>query len=409
VKKPGRTHLMESQRNRTSAAILRAILREGPLGRKRLAAATGASPTTVTRIVADLVERGALLEVSGHRMPDRTGRPETPLDLPGGERLVVGAHLHPQRTAIGAYTLRGECVCEADLPAAGTSTEERSAEAASLARTFLGELGGSTVLGIGIATPWAEQHRSFPAPRPWDVGHAQLETAVRAATGLPVRVDSNVRALAVEHYWWSALHGDVLTVLVGRSVGLAHMREEELVWSERGTGGMVSHLLVPGSSAPCECGQSGCIAATCTDDALLARAITTGALPAGAVQQDLYPVSEEDGEALRALRIERAEQLGRVLPAIITLVDPERTILRGAIGAPDEVERCLSIVRDRYRSLVGRDAAVEHRLDSVPGGWTRASAALALHTYLAAPFDVEEGLRSPAAPETAQAPVAGAF
>lgn len=386
VKRTGRTQLMESQRNSTAAAILRVILRDGPLGRKQLADTTGSSFTTITRSVRKLLERGAIVEAAALRSPDSVGRPVMPLDLPGPERLVVGTHLHPQRTSVGAFTLRGERVHDAFRAAVGTSTVERAREAAALTRDVLDELGGSTVAGIGVATPWAEHRLPSLGPRPWDIGYDVMTEAMRAATGLPVWVDSNVRALAVEQHWWGGLRGNVLTILIGRSIGLAQMREEELVWSGRGTGGIVSHIQVPGSEQSCDCGQLGCIAATCTDDALLERAIASGALPPGFRQQDLLETAPKGSDRLTALRAERARELSLVLPPLIDLVDPDLTILRGNFGTPEEIERCLDLIRDRYRTIVGRDVQVEHRPPTGGGDWARASAALAVHGYVNAPL-----------------------
>lgn len=400
VTRTGRTQLMESQRNGTAAAILRVILRDGPVGRKQLAATTGSSFTTITRSVRDLLERGALVEGAAMRSRETAGRPVMPLDLPGSELLVVGTHLHPQRTTVGAFTLRGERVHDVARPASGSSTEARARDAAILTRDVIDELETSTVVGIGVATPWAEHRLPSLGPRPWDIGYDVMTEAMRASTGLPVWVDSNVRALAVEHHWWGGVRGNVLTILIGRSIGLAQMREEELVWSGRGTGGIVSHIQVPGSEQPCECGQVGCIAATCTDDALLERAVATGVLPPGSRQQDLLETAPAGSQQLAALRDERVQELGLVLPPLIDLVDPDRTILRGTFGTPEEIEACLELIRDRYRALVGREVDVEHRRPRAGGDWARASAALAVHGYINAPLlgdgPVEESL--PAVP-----------
>ncbi|WP_157236002.1 ROK family transcriptional regulator [Brachybacterium sp. P6-10-X1] len=400
MNRTGRTQLMESQRNGTASAILRTILRDGPVGRKQLAAATGSSFTTITRSVRDLLERGALVERDAVRSPAAAGRPVLPLDLPGPEVLVVGTHLHPQRTTVGAFTLRGERIHDAARPAGGSSTEARARDAALLTREVIDELEGSAVVGIGVATPWAEDRLASLGPRPWDIGYDVMTEAMRSTTGLPVWVDSNVRALAVEHHWWAGMRGNVLTILVGRSIGLAQMREEELVWSGRGTGGIVSHIQVPGSEQRCGCGQVGCIAATCTDDALLERAIATGALPPGSRQQDLLETAPEDADQLTALRAGRVRELGLVLPPLIDLVDPDLTILRGTFGTPEEIEECLALIRGRYREIVGRDVRIEHRAPTAGGNWARASAALAVHGYVNAPLlgedlEVESATPSP--------------
>ena len=365
---------------------MRAIVREGPCGRKELASAIGVSFTTITKTVTELIELGALTE-SAAATPRGVGRPVVPLDVPAAQRLVVGAHLHPGSTSCGAFTLRGEQVAFRTTAAGGRTQRERIEEAARLVDDVVTEAGVAAVLGIGMTTPWAEVHHGQPPPLLSDVDHDELRNGLRERLPHPLRLEPNVRALAVEHHWWGAGGDDVLTVLVGRSVGVAQMRGGELVWDGPDDGGLVSHVIVPGSGFPCACGQVGCVKATCTDDALLQRAVAAGLLPPGALQRDLYPAS--DTEQLQGLRRDRAEELGRVIPLIMSLVAPGETTIRGRLGTPDEISTCVEAIRLRYRALVGREANVRHHGGERPDFWARASAALALDRYLASPLEHE--------------------
>lgn len=381
-----RTELMVRQRNTTASAIMRAIVRQGPVGRKGLAAVTGVTFTTITKAVTELIELGALTE-SARLRPQGAGRPVVPLDVPDKQRLVVGAHLHPESTSCGAFTLRGERIAWRTAPARGRNQHERIDEAARLVDDVVTEAGPAAVLGIGVTTPWAEVHHGQPPPLVADVDHDELRAGLRERLQLPVRLEPNVRALAVEHYWWDGAGDDVLTVLVGRSIRVAQMRGGELVWDGPDAGGLVSHIVVPGSEYPCDCGQVGCVKATCTDDALLRRAVEAGLLPPGALQRDLYP--DEDTEQLRELRQARAQDLGRVIPLIMSLVAPAETTIRGRLGTPDEISACLDAIRVRHRELVGREASVRYYENSRAGNWAHASAALALDRYLTSPLEHE--------------------
>ncbi len=380
-----RTELMARQRNATASAIMRSIVRDGPSGRKGLASALDVSFTTITKTVTELIELGALTE-SAPSAPVGVGRPVVPLDVPAAERLVVGAHLHPERTSCGAFTLRGERVGWRAIEARGRTQHERIDEAAELVEGVVTEAGAAAVLGIGMTTPWAEVHHGQPPPLLSDVDHDELRGGLRERLPHPVRLEPNVRALAVEHHWWGDGGEDVLTVLVGRSVRVAQMRGGDLVWDGPGAGGLVSHLVVPGSDFPCDCGQVGCVKVTCTDDALVRRAVDAGLLPPGASQHDLYP--DPDREPLRRLRQARAEELGRVIPLIMSLIAPGETAVRGRLGTPDEIAACIEAIGRRYRTLVGREANVRFLHDE-RSGWPRASAALALDHYLASPLDHE--------------------
>ncbi|WP_197522188.1 ROK family protein [Occultella aeris] len=378
-----RTGLMVRQRNVTASAIMRTLVRDGPLGRKDLSSAIGVSFTTITKTVTELLALGALTE-SAPPAPRGAGRPVTPLDVPSAQRLVLGGHLHPESTSCGAYTLRGDLVTWRSAGASGGTQRERIEEAAELVDAIVTEVGTAAVIGIGMTTPWAELHHRQPPPLVADVDSDALRAGLRERLPHPVRVEPNVRAQALEHYWWGGGGDDVLTVLVGRSVGVAQMRGGDLVWDGPGAGGLVSHIVVPGSTYPCDCGQVGCVKATCTDDALLRRAVEAGLLPPGSLQRDLYP--DDDIEGLRELRQHRAEELGRVIPLIMSLVAPGETTVRGQVGTPDEISTCIDMIRERYRELVGRDAKVRYYDHRRPDYWPHASAALALDQYLASPL-----------------------
>lgn|GEM_PF-4078113 len=377
-----RTPLMQAQRNATASSVLRSLLRHGPQGRKRLAESSAASFTTITKIAADLLAVGALREVAPVRNGSAGGgRPETPLDLPGGERLVVGTHIHPDRNTTGVFDLRGNEVLRRSVPHGERSFDAVVRSALTLTQESLAAATGR-VVGVGVATGggWPDAP-GLPRTGPNQWRMAELLDLFGDAVDVAVRVDTNVRALALEQHWWHGRGGEVLTIFVGRSVGIAQMSGDLLRGGRFGWGGSIAHLTVPGSQARCECGAVGCLDATCGDNALLAKAAEQGILPPDAPQSAL----SGDDPGLQLLRRQRAEALGRALPIVIRLVEPDVTILHG--GA--DVARAVALAEQRYHLLAGADAAIEHHQGD-RRGWCRTSAALALDSYLAAPWDVEE-------------------
>ncbi|UFU06814.1 ROK family transcriptional regulator [Ruania halotolerans] len=394
------TQLMLRQRNSTARAIIRALLAEGPLGRKELATSTGASFTTITKLVSELLERGDLEECPQTRPRHSAGRPTIPIDVPRQGRLLLGAHLHPAHTSCGVYTLRGEQVLYRSLATSARTSQERINEVTRLIGGVVDEFDTNTVVGIGVSKPWDE---FWAGPRPQqvvDVDHADLLDSLRARIDLPIRVDSNVQALALDQHWWDGYDGNVLSILVGRSMRIAQMQGDRLILEGPTGGGVVSHLVVPGSSAPCNCGQVGCVRVTCTDDALLTQAIEAGLLPTDASQHHLYPA--EDGmwdtsarppghpSGLQTLRRDRARALGMVIPLLISLLQPDQTVISGPLGTQEEIDECLDMVRRRHTELTGRAPQVHRHARFGPETWPRASAALALDGYLAAPLGLEQ-------------------
>jgi predicted NBD/HSP70 family sugar kinase len=385
---------MDRQRNATAASMMRALLAEGPLGRKEVAASTGTSFTTITKLVGELLDLGALEEIRATAPHRSAGRPTVPLDIPRRGRVLVGGHLHPERTSCGAYTVRGERLLYRSLPTAARTSQERIDEVAHLVREVVDEVGADSVVGVGVSKPWDE---FWSGPRPQqvvDVDHADLHDGLSEHIGLPVRVDSNVRALALAQHWWGGYTGNVLSILVGRSVRLAQMRGDELTLEGPAGGGVVSHLVVPGSTVSCNCGQTGCVRVTCTDDALLTQAVEAGLLPSDSLQSDLYPSAAEDSAGLAALRRERVDALGRLVPLLIALLQPDQTVISGPIGTQDEIRECLDLIRRRHAELTGYTAQVHRHTNFGSEDWPRACAALMLDSYLVAPLTFEHARRS---------------
>lgn len=384
------TQLMVRQRNSTARAILRALLAEGPLGRKQLAASTGTSFTTITKLVADLLERGALEESPAPRLQRSAGRPSIPIDVSRRGRVLLGAHLHSEHTSYGAFTLRGERLLYRSLPTSARTPRERIDEVAQVLREGVDEMGTGTIVGIGVSKPWDE---FWTGPRPQqvvDVDHNDLLDGLRTRIDLPIRVDSNVQALALDQHWWDGYVGNVLSILVGRSMRIAQMRDDDLILEGPMGGGVVSHLVVPGSTAQCNCGQIGCARVTCTDDALLTRAVEVGLLSRDALQRDLYPTPAQDSSGLADLRRQRARALGQFVPLLIDLFQPDQTVISGPLGTQEEIRECMELIRERHAELTGHAARVHHHARLGPNMWPRASAALALDSYLAAPMAVEQ-------------------
>lgn len=75
-----------------------------------------------------------------------------------------------------------------------------------------------------------------------------------------------------------------------------------------------------------------------------------------------------------------------MIPLIMSLVAPGETTVRGRVGTPDEISTCITMIRRRYRELVGREAEVRFYDRRRPDYWPHASAALALDRYLASPL-----------------------
>jgi predicted NBD/HSP70 family sugar kinase len=169
--------------------------------------------------------------------------------------------------------------------------------------------------------------------------------------------------------------GELVYVHLGTGIGSGIVMGGRLQRGALGCAGDVGHLPSPGATAPCPCGNSGCLEAVAGGAALgrVARSLAedgrspalsemAAALPDG--QQldaaDLSRAAERgDAAALNALRT-AGTQIGEVLAFVVSLLNPGQLILGGGLALSGDL--MLSAVRQslyaRALPLASRDLLV---------------------------------------------------
>jgi glucokinase len=108
-------------------------------------------------------------------------------------------------------------------------------------------LAGETVSPLNIPA-W----RDFP-----------LRSRLAAATGLPVHIDNDAKALALGEGWRGAAVGQrhYLAMVVSTGVGAGIVLDGRLLDGRLGNAGHIGHVVVEPDGARCECGGQGCLEA----------------------------------------------------------------------------------------------------------------------------------------------------
>ena len=149
-------------RARNLAVVLGEIDRSGPLSRAALAERTGLTKTTVSKLVADLIDGGMVVETGAVRGGER-GRPGVAVQVHGGRVAALGLEIGIDYLAGCVLDLTRTVRLRRRIPA-----DNRSAPPAEVIAR-LGELGDALVreaAGIGLAVVEAE----LAIPGPIDPG-----------------------------------------------------------------------------------------------------------------------------------------------------------------------------------------------------------------------------------------------
>jgi len=352
--------------------VLRAILDHGPIARSSVARVTRLSAATVTGVVSSLLDRGLVREVPEAAGPPGIGRPHVPLDVECDAVAVVGVHIAVPRTTVALLDLRGRVIAQRRDP------HGRRDPASVLAALHAGIAavrrsgGPRRILGLGVATGgWVNTTDGTVVEHPflgWRDVH--VGAALAEATGLPVRIDSNSRALlraeqligaAAARARRSAAH-----LFVGNVVDVAFAAGGVVHQGPRSAAGAVAHLPVEGCAERCSCGRVGCLQAAVSEGALVRRALAAGLIDRPDITALVDAAARGQADAV-ALLLERARLVGRAAGLLLDLFDPE--VLVVAEAGVNRLPACLAALRAEAAawSSTGADMTETVRPSSFPG------------------------------------------
>jgi predicted NBD/HSP70 family sugar kinase len=367
-----------AERSRDSAgAVLRAVLDLGPVARSSVARATRLSAASVSGLVTSLVHEGLVREVPEAAGPRGNGRPHVPIVVEPDAAGVIGVHIAVPHTTVALLDLRGRVVEQRQEP-------HGRRDPASVLGALKGRVRrlahGRRILGVGLATGgWVDAANGVLVEHHllgWR--EVPLGAVLADATGLPVSVDSNSRALlkAEQLFGDAALQArrSAVHLFVGNVVDVAFSADGVVHRGPRSAAGAVAHLAIDGCDAVCDCGRTGCLQAAVSDQTLLRRS----------GMSDIHALLDaaRSGDATaKELFLERARLVGRAAGLLLDLFDPEVLVVveAGANRMPD----CLATLR----AEAGPEAAAVIRRTSFPGGVLAvAGGAVALDRVYAAPL-----------------------
>ncbi|WP_311775331.1 ROK family transcriptional regulator [Actinoplanes octamycinicus] len=383
---------VETRRSADSAAaVLRAVLDHGPIARSSIARVTRLSAATVTGVAASLMERGLIREAPEAAGPPGIGRPHVPLDLAADAVAVIGVHVAVPRTTVALLDLRGRIIAQRRDPHDGRDPASvLPALAGRIAALRRRHGGRRRILGLGVATGgWVDTANGTVVEHPF-LGWRDVPVgaALAEATGLPVRVDSNSRALLSAEQLFGAVAGrareSAVHLFAGNVVDVAFAAGGVVHQGPRSAAGAVAHLPVEGCAELCPCGRVGCLQAAVSERALVRRARAAGLIDRPEINDLVDVAATGHPEAIALLR-ERARLVGRAAALLLDLFDPD--VLVVAEAGANRLPASLATLRAEVAagSSAGVDVLATVHPSSFPGNVLAvAGGAVALHQVYAA-------------------------
>jgi N-acetylglucosamine repressor len=310
--------------------VVRTLYDHGPISRADVARLTGLTRTTVSDVVAALLDDGVVREIG--RGPSSGGKAPILLQVDNDARLVVGLDLGEEHFAGSLVNLRGEIRRTVELPVAGRD----GTDALDLVFELLDRLlDGTTapLLGIGIGTPGLVDSTTGTIRRAVNLDWRDLPLGdvVAERYGVPVNVANDSQAAALAEYTFAG--GDrvpnLIAIRVGRGVGAGLILRGALFQGDGSGAGEIGHVVVDDAGTVCRCGRTGCLETVAGMRSIEARAATATGRPT-----DLAAVRTaiRAGEAWAVELADAAgSALGRSIASLIGALDVQRVVLLGPV------------------------------------------------------------------------------
>jgi predicted NBD/HSP70 family sugar kinase len=317
-----------------ASLVFTTVLSHGPLTRAAIGQRTGLSAAAVTKAVRPLLGAGYLVEAPSEDARPALGRPATSIRVDGGRAFFVGLKVTGDEVIAVLTDLCCRIRVARHLALTQREPESVLPSLTAIVRELLVEADGFgvPVRGLGIAvsgdvdrTDGIVRYSPFLGWR--EVPLAELVTT---ATGLPVTVENDVRALTVAEQWFGAgagLAGFAL-VTVGAGVGCGLVVHGRVVSGAHGVAGEIGHVSIDPHGPPCYCGNHGCVEAIAADPAILRAIREATGRPVATPAEALELAHAGDPEA-RRVYARAGQAIGRAIAAVVNLLGPERVIISG--------------------------------------------------------------------------------
>lgn len=267
------TGSFELIKNINTACILNMIRVKDLISRADIARGSGLTPATVSNITSELIELGLVLEMD--RGQSSGGRKPILLSINKTACYFGGIHIGSTMIEAAVSNVSAEILSECRMPFEGSSPED----AVSLGMRLLGqakEKAGVFVLsGIGVCTHGLVRSEdgliAFAPNFGWS--KVKIGDMFFKASGLPVFVENDVRAMALAESWCGFACGvkDYVYLYIGPGIGGGIVSNNELYKGRGGFAGEFGHATIEPDGPLCTCGNRGCLQALASETVVLDR------------------------------------------------------------------------------------------------------------------------------------------
>lgn len=327
-------------RNINRSVILSTVRQHQPISRVRISEITRLNKSTVSSIVASLIEEDLLAE-----SPDRNGaigRNPVNLSLKQGKHFVGAMSLDAPITRVAVVDIDGTVKARDEILTEAISPNSLVSQCITRMNELRSTLGAHEFHGIGATVAGivdsAQMQVIYAANLGWS--HVDLGTVIRERVpdveAVSVENDAKASALAELLLGRHRLGSRSLVfLLLGAGIGAGIVVHGQILSGSTHAAGEVGHMTVVDGGEQCSCGNAGCWQIYASERAPV-RWLTEAnrSEPGSKVPSTLLDVFDWAGagdEDARKVLCLWAQHIGVGIGDMISILDPEVAIVGGSI------------------------------------------------------------------------------
>lgn len=258
--------------------VFQHIFKKAPISRAELSRVTTMSPTTITRIVKELMEEGYVQEKEAAVNHNQVGRRAITLDIVHDSVITIGVFIDKDVQKIGILELNNQLIASQELRLStdepDTFLENLCIKINEMIITF--NIKRDNMIGIGVGIPGIVDNKkgivNFSAILGWyDVA---ITEKMEVELGIKTVIDNEIKTRALAAYQTSELYVTERIAFINfdSEVNAVFIINDEIYRGSSNSAGEIGHMTINIDGEKCECGKRGCLQMYLMTEALIKQA-----------------------------------------------------------------------------------------------------------------------------------------
>ncbi|TVY08009.1 ROK family transcriptional regulator [Paenibacillus cremeus] len=329
--------------------IFQLIQTSGRISRAKLSKLTHLSPTTISTIVEELIQKGLVVESSLMDNPG-AGRKAITLELNNAGKYVIGMEFNAKGISGTIFNLKAEPL----ITITHYSNRKKLAAEEELHHTILDLIRklidsvqdeSKELLGICIGVPGLldGDKKSILVSTPLDLTNVDIYNKLSESVPYPILIENETMlAAAYEKERFETTAGPFVYLSINNGLGACVMHHNEYLQGANGVGLEIGHMSLDVNGEQCPCGNNGCFELAVSTQALIHTVqAKLGEFP-GSIIQELMggdPNRLNESVLAEAVRLRdtlamqvvgsMSKSLGQGIVNVINIFNPEIVVIGG--------------------------------------------------------------------------------